>query len=241
MHVAHPSRGLEMAEPPTMRAPLLGAAPPPAVVVQLLHAILRGATRRPRVAADWDAMYAMRFDHELPWQADTVDDDIAQALTRCPPPPSAVLDIGTGLGAYAIECARRGHRVVAIDLSAIALDRARALAPDAPIVWLEDDITATKLHGTFDIVLDRGCLHLLTPEQARGWAASIVRLAAPGGVLVLKTLAAGEAEPRGATPYGPRELEALLGDAFVLEHDAASTLPGPHESPAARLFLLRRR
>ena len=84
------------------------------------------------------------------------------------------------------------------------------------------------------------CLHLLQPEQAAAYAQSVRRLTAPAGQLVLKTLARGVAEPRGATAFEPEDVHALFGDAFVLEHDSASTLPGPNEAPAARLFVLRR-
>ncbi len=243
MHVAHPSRGLEMADAPDRRTPLLGAAPSPAVVVQLLEAILHRTPRaaRPRSGPDWDAIYRAGEHGEPPWQSATIDDDIAQALGRGAPPPSSVLDIGTGLGTIAIECAQRGHRVVATDLSAVALERARARAGDRPVIWLEDDITASKLHGAFEIVIDRGCLHLLGADRTPAWAASVARLTAPDGLLLLKTLAPGDAEPRGAKPWSAGDLEALLGDAFTLEHEAASTLPGPTDAPAARLFVLRRR
>ena len=241
MHVAHPSRGLEMADAPEHRTPLLGAAPPPAVVVQLLEAMLKrtGSDRvaRARTGDDWDAVYRAG---EPPWQSASIDDDIARAIARGAPPPSSVLDLGTGLGTIAIECARRGHRVVATDLSGVALERARARAGDVPVVWLEDDVADSKLHGAFDIVVDRGCMHLLAPDRAAAWASCVTRLTEPGGVLVLKTLAPGAAEPRGAKPWGAHDLEALLGHAFAIEHEAASTLPGPTESPAAALFVLRR-
>jgi 2-polyprenyl-3-methyl-5-hydroxy-6-metoxy-1,4-benzoquinol methylase len=177
----------------------------------------------------------------LPWQTPDLDEDIAEALTRAAPPPASVLDVGTGLGTLAAACARRGHRVVATDISAVALEQARALAPDAPVAWLEDDITASKLHGVFDIVLDRGCLHLLLSEDERSrYAASVARRTAPGGVLIVKTLAGPDAELRGTTAYTARELERLLGDAFTLESDSESTLPGPFDAPDARLFVFRR-
>ena len=42
------------------------------------------------------------------------------------PPGSQVLDYGCGEGAYAaIEAARRGHKVVAVDLSPVAIEHAR--------------------------------------------------------------------------------------------------------------------
>lgn len=243
MHVAHPATGLEMADPPRARRPLLGAAPPAAVIVQLVEAMLHGErarTRSPRSASDWDAFYRQHDERELPWQASDLDQDIAEALARAASSPASVLDIGTGLGTVAIACAERGHRVVATDLSAVALEQARARAPTAPVVWVQDDITATHLHTSFDVVIDRGCFHLLTPAERVGYAAAVVKLTAPSGTLLVKSLAGPEAEARGAWACSGTELQALLGPAFELLEERDSALPGPGQAPSAHLFVLRR-
>jgi SAM-dependent methyltransferase/3-polyprenyl-4-hydroxybenzoate decarboxylase len=248
MHVAHPGRGLEMADAPGQRTPQLGGAVPPDAVVALVEAMLRaraagqGHAVLPRSAADWDALYRSHpRDADVPWQATTLDEDLARALDEGAPPQSAVLDLGTGLGPVAIACAKRGHRVVATDLSPLALQRAQAAAGDAPIVWVHDDIADTRILGRFDVVVDRGCLHLLDDDARRGYARSLARLTAPGGLVLLKTLAGPEATRRGARPDTTETIEVLLGDAFAIEAEAETTLPGPHDAPAARLFTLRRR
>ena len=231
-HVAHPGMGLEVADAPEHRGPLLGAAPPPAIVVQLLRAVVRrrGNPTTPIDGDDWDALYRQAGDP--PWQSAVVDADLEQVLEQVPS-PAAVLDIGTGLGSDAVALAELGHRVVATDVSAVALRRAQEAAPKAGVVWLEDDITATGLHATFDVVIDRGCLHLLTKTGAQAYAEAVARLTAPGGTLVLKTLASEVAAGRGATAYDRDAIAALLGDAFTLEHHASSTIPGPADAPAA--------
>jgi len=63
---------------------------------------------------------------------------------------------------------------------------------------------------------------------------------APGGHLLLKTFVESTAASRGARPYDAARVQALFGDAFALAREHASTLPGPSEAPAARLFVLRR-
>jgi SAM-dependent methyltransferase len=130
--------------------------------------------------------------------------------------------------------------VVATDVSATALARAAERAAGAAIVWVRDDITDSRLHGEFDVILDRGCLHLLDPDRALAYASAMTRLLAPDGVLLLKTHAPSEGDARATTPYDRASIERLLGHAFVLEADDASTFPGPREAPAARLFVLRR-
>ncbi len=48
-------------------------------------------------------------------------------------PGSAILDLGCGAGRHAIELARRGYRVVAVDVSATLLDHARHEAAAAGV------------------------------------------------------------------------------------------------------------
>ena len=68
VHVAHPARGIEVADRPDERRPTLGGALPPDAVLQLIEAVLRGAGegRGPRDAADWDRVYRTHEPAALP-------------------------------------------------------------------------------------------------------------------------------------------------------------------------------
>src|SRR5690606_15401357 len=117
-------------------------------------------------------------------------------------------------------------------------EQARARGGEAPVIWLHDDITAARLRGCFRVVLDRGCLHLLDEAGARRYAEALARLVAPGGCAVIKTLAV---EAVGVTRWSAERIRACFGEAFTLERDDASTMPGAGGTPAARLFVLRRK
>jgi SAM-dependent methyltransferase/3-polyprenyl-4-hydroxybenzoate decarboxylase len=238
LHVAHPARGLEVADAPDERAPVLGGAPPPDAVAALVAAVLRARPPVPRDAAGWDRLWRTVPAASLPWQRGRPDDDLLAALDRLAPAPTSVLELGAGLGVHAVAAAARGHRVVATDLSEAALEHAHLRAPDAPVVWLADDVAATRLRARFAVVLDRACLHVLSAADVPRWAAAVARLTAPGGVLLLKVLA--DAAP-GVTVHPAAALRALLAGAFDLEDERPSTLPGPDAAPAARLFVFRRR
>ena len=242
MHVVGPASGIEVADRPEARVPNLGAAPPPSIVVQLLEAMLRrrGPARRVPEAEDWDAMYRDHVPEALPWHAEAPDQDLLDAVTRVAPPPSSVLELGTGLGTLAVALARRGHRVIATDVSASALDRAHARAPESGVVWIRDDSTASTLRARFDVIVDRGCLHGLSDAQSRAYAATVARLLAPGGSLVLKTLAPEAAPQRNVTAHTAETLAALFGSALEIVADEASTMPGPTDCAPARLLVLRR-
>jgi Flavoprotein/Methyltransferase domain len=244
MHVIHPSFGIEVADAPLEREEKLGPAPPVGVVVQMLETALAlhraGKKHTPTNGLEWDEVYASSRPDQLPWYTDAADPDMIALLDRLAPREAFVLDIGTGLGQMAVAAAERGHRVVAIDVSGRALDEASKRAPTLPVLWLEDDITESRLHRQFHVAIDRGCLHLLTPAAAARYARNVAALLAPGGFLLLKTHDSQEGDRHGTTPYTRDALELLLGSSFEIVEEQPSKFPGPDRTPAARLFGLRR-
>lgn len=237
-HVAHPTAAFELAERPEERRPLLGGAPPPAVIVPLFEMMLRqAAMARPRDAEDWDTLWR-RDEHTLPWHRDEPDADMV-ALAASLPAPASVLEIGAGLGMLAVACAALGHRVVATDLSPRAIERARARTPDANVLWIEDDITRSRLHGRFDLILDRGCAHLLGDEPLRAYAERAARLLDGGARLVIKAL--GSPAAPGIPILDAARARTMFGAAFELDAITPTTMPGPAAAPPAMLLALRRR
>lgn len=71
------------------------------------------------------------------------------------PPGARVLDLGCGLGWYAIELARRGYDVTALDWSVPYLQEARRRAEEAGVNlhFVHDDMSKLEYDGTFDLVL----------------------------------------------------------------------------------------
>lgn len=240
--LAHGTAGVELAERPEARAPVPGAAPPPEELAATVDALWRAgalprrpAPRAPRVPAEWEALWAATPEGRLPWAAPEVDADIAAALAAHAPPPRALLDAGTGLGVVARHAAAAGYTVVATDVAETALDLARSRSGDLPVVWLRDDICASGLATRFGAAVDRGCLHVLPRARHAAWAASMHRLLAPGGILVVKVHAGGA--PRGTTRYSAGDLAALLGDGFETVSVGASELPGPRDAATAPALL----
>jgi ubiquinone/menaquinone biosynthesis C-methylase UbiE len=104
------------------------------------------------------------------------------------PPDARVLDLGGGPGRYAIELAKRGHRVVLADLSPELLEVARQRVADAALPGVEsfDVVNATDLgryaDESFDAVIAFGPFyHLVADAERRRAAAEIRRVLAPHG------------------------------------------------------------
>ena len=98
-------------------------------------------------------------------------------------PASRILDLGGGPGRYAIELARRGHRVVLADLSPELIELARRRVAEAALAGVEafDVVNATDLgryaDRSFDAVIAFGPFyHLVTDAERRRTVAEIRRV-----------------------------------------------------------------
>jgi 2-polyprenyl-3-methyl-5-hydroxy-6-metoxy-1,4-benzoquinol methylase len=99
-----------------------------------------------------------------------------------------VLEVGCGRGAFAIELARSGARVTALDVSTAAIEvaRQRAERANVDVDWLVSDARSIGLpDASFDLVVSCECLeHVLEPEAM---ALELFRLCRPGGRCLLTT------------------------------------------------------
>ena len=134
-----------------------------------------------------------------------------------------LLDAGCGTGALAVEAARRGASVVAIDLSPTLVDLARDRAPaDLAIDFRSGDMADPAL-GRFDHVVGMdSVIHYVAPDMARvvaGLAArtdvSMLFTFAPRTPLLTLMHASGRLFPRSdrapaIEPVGPARIRHLL-------------------------------
>ncbi|KHL03504.1 SAM-dependent methyltransferase [Sinomonas humi] len=102
--------------------------------------------------------------------------------------PARALDLGCGEGADAIWLAARGWTVTAVDVSAVALSRARQHAEDAGVTnrvqWLERDLGEWEPEGEYDLVSAQflhSPIELPRDRILRRAAAAV----APGGLLLV--------------------------------------------------------
>jgi SAM-dependent methyltransferase len=169
----------------------------------------RGPRLDPAEAGFWDARYRESF---TPWDAGRSPFAVTRFLggERV---PLRVLIPGCGSAYEARDFAARGHDVLAIDFSALALDRARAVLGDGTRVLRQADFFADDLGAPFDLVYERAFLCALPRALWARWATRVASLARPGGRLA-GFFFFGDDE-RGP-PFGlqPGELEALLAGAF---------------------------
>jgi SAM-dependent methyltransferase len=102
--------------------------------------------------------------------------------------------------------ALHGWNVVGVDLSSIAIGRARrkALSAGVNIVFHQGDVIKLGgIAGPFDLVLDIGCFHGLSFDSRKVYEINLRRLLRPGGAFLLYTWLKGdEAEPSWSPTEG---------------------------------------
>lgn len=106
---------------------------------------------------------------------------------------ATILDLGCGTGRHAIELAKRGYTVTAVDLSASQLDLARekAVAANVTVQFVEADARHLNYSGQFDavIIVCEGEFPLMeTDEMNFEILENAFRALRQGGVFILTTL-----------------------------------------------------
>ncbi len=142
--------------------------------------------------------------------------------------PGRALDVGCGEGADAIWLAGRGWQVTALDVSQVALQRARAAAQHAGVElkWIHAGLLDARLpNRAFDLVSAQYPALLRTPT-ADAERALLAAVAPQGHLLVvhhvLDVAAVARAKAHGFDPTDyvrPGEVASLLDDRWSVQFD----------------------
>jgi SAM-dependent methyltransferase len=104
--------------------------------------------------------------------------------------PGRALDLGCGSGTDSIYLARHGWTVTGVDIvpEALALARRNAAAAGVTPTFVRGDVTRLVdlvAPGSFDLIVDFGCLHTLPADLRAEYVASVSAVAAPGATYLL--------------------------------------------------------
>jgi SAM-dependent methyltransferase len=200
----------------------------------------------PAQAAEWDARYSER-DGTM-WSGRPNGRLVAEVAELS---PGRALDVGCGEGADAIWLARRGWTVTAIDVSDVAVRRAREAAQlaGAEVDWVCGDALQTPLvPSSFDLV----SMQYPALPKAAGDAAvrTLLDAVRTGGLLLavyhdLDDEHREHMKSRGVDPadyVGADELGGLLDEDFTVElHAIEPRIDPPPGAPHVADVVLRAR
>lgn len=147
-------------------------------------------------------------------------------------PGQRVLDLGCGLGSELAFLAARGLFAVGIDLSLVALARARAAHGAVHFVQV-DALRLPFTDAAFDALLDRGCLHYIPREQRPRYAAEARRVLRVGGRFLLRACTTVQSIRNDVDEAGVR---ALFADWKI---DALTPMASPSQTRTMPALVLR--
>lgn len=155
-----------------------------------------------------------------PWDTNITPPEIVALVERLP--VGSALDLGCGTGTNVIYLARHGWRAVGVDFAPNAISAARRKARRAAVSafakfyvadvtkldWLEGSV-----YAPFTFAMDIGCLHALSPEEQRTYAAQLARLTAHGATYALY---AHQRRNQTHFDFTPEHVENLFKPNFAL-------------------------
>lgn len=205
----------------------------------------------------WDAVYeaGAPWDLEEPQPA-IVDVAESGAIS------GRVLDAGCGTGTHALSLAARGHEVVGVDVSSVAIERARererSVAPGraaarkrgaAVEFHVADVLELDPGLGPFETVLDVGTYHAFEPAMRTAYADRLAAVTEPGATVVVLAfdLAADDLERTPASYDGPTpnvvergEFAEVFADGWTVRAVREATFESRHASVPSRLAVVDR-
>jgi SAM-dependent methyltransferase len=190
---------------------------------------------------DWNAHYA---SVHLPWDSGEPDPALVSTVQAGTIPAGRALEVGCGTGTNALWLAAQGFDALGVDVSPLAIDRARAKMHDGASECRFEvrDFLKDPPEGPFDFVFDRGCFHVFdAPEVRARFAALVARALTPGG-LWLSLIGSTEGVPRDTGPprRSARDIASAIEPALeILQLRSIHFDPHLEMPPAAWLCLSR--
>ena len=188
-----------------------------------------------------------RFTHmyvegQTPWDSGISPPELLAAIQGPDAlTPGRALDVGCGTGTNSLTIATLGWQVVGVDFAAPAIAQAQTKAAQVQtklteaggsVTFMQADVTRltpptpdARMH----LILDLGCLNGIPHELRSAYAQVMAQQAAPGALFLLY-VHLPHSDGRGPLGCMPDELDALMGENFLLEQRVMGSAPQGGES-----------
>ena len=195
---------------------------------------------------------------EITWNIENPPDILTNLVESGWIQPCVAIDLGCGLGNYALWFASKGFTMTGLDLSANALEQGRVQAKQKNIPCRFADLDMTeKVDGfdnAFDFAYDWEVLHHIFPEKREPYVKNVHQMLRSGGKYF--SLCFSEQEPPGfggtgkyrKTPLdttlyfsSEKELRELFEPLFVIEELCTIEIAGKKGSHWAVKALLSKK
>lgn len=135
-----------------------------------------------------------------PWETGITPPEVREHLANYP--PGRALDLGCGTGTNVINICKHGWDAVGVDFIPVSIIKAKRKAHLSGVAdkarFHLDTVTRLKaISGKFDLILDMGCYHNLTPRERRLYQEKINLHLQNDGIFMLYGMLGGEDSDHG--------------------------------------------
>ena len=132
-----------------------------------------------------DEVYNKMSLEEIPWNKEEPPELLVELVESGKVQPCRAIDLGCGVGNYAMYLAGKGFEVTGADISpkAIAIAKENANKKDLTCNFLVADIVTEfdKVKQKWDFAYDWGVLHHILPEQRQQYVRNVHQIINPKG------------------------------------------------------------
>jgi cyclopropane fatty-acyl-phospholipid synthase-like methyltransferase len=181
---------------------------------------------------DWDRMYREGLP---PWETGKTADELARVLRehRSLIAGPTAIELGSGTGADAIYLAKARFDVTAVEISPIAMERARARAEmaGAAVHFVLDDVFKyAETAGKFDLIYDAGFYDYVRRKNLARLLDVLWRLSRPGSIYLTLAGNSDETDEDGPPGVTERDIQFELGRLFEMVELRSCRLASPRRA-----------
>ena len=170
----------------------------------------------------WDLAYAFG----APWDRGQPDEELTQLAEEGGLEPCRVLDIGCGTGTNVVYLASRGFEASGLDISRVALRKARSKASRHGVNcrfyrldFTDREAVVSAGLSAFDLLIDSGCYHSLSPKARDRYQDFIQRVSHVGTVYLLWCFLQDSAWRFGPPGIDRREVQDRFSNNFQVREE----------------------
>lgn len=169
-----------------------------------------------------------------PWETGRPSSELQRVLAEYHVRPCRAIELGCGMGSSAVWLAGQGFEVTAVDLSPLAIHRAKLRAQSARVsvnFQVADVTDLGTLSKCFDFFFDCGCYHAVRLTDGAGYLRIVEQIMRPGALgLVLMGNAAEPEDQIGPPVLEEWQVRAEWGQQFDILHLRPFRFDSPHEA-----------
>jgi len=153
---------------------------------------------------------------DTPWDTGVPSSELVRVVEAGGLPGRSMLELGCGTGTNAVELARRGYRVTAVDLVETAVQKGidKARLAGVSVRFLSGDLNRIDLGGPFDSVFDSGVYHGIRRRDLAGFLSTLERVTRPKSRWLSLAGNSNEPNPSGPPLVSEAEIRRELEGSF---------------------------